>query len=151
MCESGMDTEKSGGSPDCFNEEEAEIAGFDEQGTSYRCAAALGLGWLQAIPDCTETPNPQSGLLILQRENTAVTKEKGSSICFAIGCLKANKDFVFIGFFDGKGLQGESTSSCCASAIQMSLQFVRLKFAQTTLSKEMLHKERGLGTLGGTG
>lgn len=66
-------------------------------------------------------------------------KEKSSLICFAIGCLKANEDFVFIGFFDDKGLQGESTYSRCASATLMSLQFARLQFAQTTLLKEMLH------------
>lgn len=42
-------------------------------------------------------------------------KEKSSLICFAIGCLKANEDFVFIGFFDSKGLHRESTYSCCAS------------------------------------
>lgn len=66
-------------------------------------------------------------------------KEKGSLICFAIGCLKANEDFVFIGFFDGEGLQGESIYSCCASATLISLQFARLQFAQSTLLKEMLH------------
>lgn len=60
-------------------------------------------------------------------------------ICFIIGCLKANEDFVFIGFFDGKGLQGKSTYLCCASATLMSLQFARLHFAQTALLKETLH------------
>lgn len=65
-------------------------------------------------------------------------KEKSSLICSAIGCLKANEDIVFIGFFDGKVLQGESTYSCCASATLMSLQFARLQFAQTTLLKETL-------------
>lgn len=36
-----MDTDESGGSPGCFNEEEAGIAGFDEQGTKE----LLHLGW----------------------------------------------------------------------------------------------------------
>lgn len=60
-------------------------------------------------------------------------------ICFVIGCLKVNEDFVFIGFFDGKGLQVESTYLCCASATLMSLQFAKLHFAQITLLKEALH------------
>lgn len=64
------------------------------------------------------------------------------------GVSKQMKIFLFIGLFDGKGLQGESACLCCASATVMRLQFVRLQFAQTTLLKEMLHQERGLGTLG---
>lgn len=47
-----------GGSPGCFNEEEAEIAGSDEQYQLLLCCA-LGLGWLQATSGSTETPNPQ--------------------------------------------------------------------------------------------
>lgn len=67
-----MDTE-SGGCPGFFNGEEAEIAGSDEQGSSYSCAAWAGM----AASNPWEHRNPKSTVMLVNPAERKHSWNKG--------------------------------------------------------------------------